>query len=69
MSDCNCLAASADNLVVRVPFLYGDDAAFFARYVANPSQFGNNVMPSFENLGEENLTAIAAFLEASKGEQ
>ncbi|HET9673756.1 MAG TPA: c-type cytochrome [Gaiellaceae bacterium] len=47
----------------------GQDAAFFARYVANPSQFGNNVMPSFENLGAENLAAIAAFLEASKGEQ
>ena len=36
-------------------------------YIANPSQFGNNVMPSFENLGEENLGKLAAFLEASKG--
>jgi cytochrome c2 len=36
-------------------------------YIANPSQFGNNVMPSFANLGEENLRKLAAFLEASKG--
>jgi menaquinol-cytochrome c reductase cytochrome b/c subunit len=47
----------------------GQDAAFFARYVSNPAAFGNNVMPSFENLGEENLAAIGAFLEASKGPQ
>jgi menaquinol-cytochrome c reductase cytochrome b/c subunit len=36
-------------------------------YIADPSQFGNNVMPSFQNLGDENLTKLAAFLEASKG--
>jgi cytochrome c2 len=47
----------------------GRDAAYFARYVANPAAFGNNVMPAFENLGEENLNAIGAFLEASKGPQ
>jgi menaquinol-cytochrome c reductase cytochrome b/c subunit len=47
----------------------GQNADFFARYVADPSQFGNNVMPAFENLGEENLGALAAFLEASKGPQ
>jgi cytochrome c553 len=47
----------------------GQDAAFFQRYVANPAQFGNNVMPPFAALGEENLAAIAAFLEASKGEK
>jgi cytochrome c553 len=39
-----------------------------AAYIANPAQFGNNVMPSFANLGEENLNAVAAFLHASGGE-
>ncbi|HSC92773.1 MAG TPA: cytochrome c [Gaiellaceae bacterium] len=38
----------------------------FQRYVANPSEFGNNVMPHYESLGEENLHAIAVFLDASK---
>ena len=38
-----------------------------AAYIANPSQFGNNVMPRFANLGNENLDALAAFLHASKG--
>ena len=47
----------------------GRDADYFARYVANPAEFGNNVMPAFENLGEENLRAIGVFLAASKGEQ
>jgi ubiquinol-cytochrome c reductase cytochrome b subunit/menaquinol-cytochrome c reductase cytochrome b/c subunit len=45
----------------------GRDADFFVRYVANPSEFGNNVMPQFEQLGEENLRKLAAFLVASKG--
>jgi mono/diheme cytochrome c family protein len=39
---------------------------YFMRYVANPSEFGNTVMPSYESLGEENLQAIAVFLDASK---
>jgi mono/diheme cytochrome c family protein len=39
---------------------------YFRRYTANPREFGNNVMPVYEALGEENLTAIAAFLDASK---
>ncbi len=47
----------------------GRDAEFFKRYVANPAAFGNNVMPSFENLGDENLTKLAAFLVESKGGQ
>jgi cytochrome c2 len=42
------------------------DKAFFQRYVADPSQFGNNVMPKFESLGEENLDKLATFLEESK---
>ena len=45
----------------------GKDAAYFQRYVADPSEFGNTVMPKFESLGEENLRAMAEFLAASKG--
>jgi len=45
----------------------GQNADFFVRYVANPSEFGNTVMPRFEQLGEENLRKLAAFLVASKG--
>ena len=47
----------------------GQNEDFFVRYVANPSEFGNNVMPPFEQLGEENLQKLAAFLVASKGSQ
>jgi menaquinol-cytochrome c reductase cytochrome b/c subunit len=47
----------------------GRDADYFVRYVANPSEFGNNVMPRFEDLGEENLRKVAAFLVASKGSE
>jgi menaquinol-cytochrome c reductase cytochrome b/c subunit len=39
----------------------------FVSYVSDPSQFGNNVMPKFNQLGEENLNALATFLVASKG--
>ena len=42
-------------------------AAGFAAYVANPSNFGNDVMPRFEGLGRANLMRLGAFLEASKG--
>ena len=42
-------------------------ADFFASYVSNPSQYGNNVMPPFAGLGEENLAKLGAFLDASKG--
>jgi menaquinol-cytochrome c reductase cytochrome b/c subunit len=45
----------------------GQNVDYFKRYVANPSAFGNNVMPAFENLGDENLTALATFLAESKG--
>ena len=44
----------------------GRDAEFFARYVADPSQFGNNVMPQFERLGQDNLNKVGAFLANSK---
>ena len=44
------------------------DAARLKAYVANPRQFGNQVMPVYgETLSDEQLDQIAAFLEASKG--
>jgi quinol---cytochrome c reductase cytochrome c subunit, bacillus type len=39
----------------------------FVAYVSDPSQFGNNVMPKFGQLGQQNLQALATFLLASKG--
>jgi cytochrome c553 len=45
----------------------GKDAAYFKRYVANPRQFGNQVMPVFQSLGDQNLQKLADFLAASKG--
>jgi hypothetical protein len=39
----------------------------FQRYVSNPAEFGNTAMPPFVGLGEENVHAIATFLDASKG--
>lgn len=43
------------------------DRATLVRYLANPAQFGNTVMGSYAYLGEENLEALAAFLDASTG--
>ena len=40
----------------------------FATYIANPAEFGNNVMPSYADLGEENLLLLGTFLSESKGE-
>jgi menaquinol-cytochrome c reductase cytochrome b/c subunit len=45
----------------------GQNPQFFKSYVANPAQFGNNVMPKFKSLGDQALSNIAAFLVASKG--
>ena len=42
-------------------------AAYFVQYLSNPAQFGNTVMGSYAYLGQENLEALGAFLEASKG--
>jgi menaquinol-cytochrome c reductase cytochrome b/c subunit len=43
---------------------------YFSRYVADPSQFGNNVMPKYgEDFSEEQLRAIGEFLNASEGVQ
>ena len=46
----------------------GQGADYFQQYVADPSQFGNTVMPQYANQGEEVLSALATFLEESKGE-
>lgn len=42
---------------------------FFKSYVSNPAQYGNNVMISYAYLGDENLTKLATFLDASRGDQ
>ena len=39
----------------------------FKSYISNPAQYGNKVMTSYAYLGEENLTNIATFLDASRG--
>jgi len=44
-----------------------NDAAYFVQYLFNPAQFGNTVMGSYAYLRQENLEALGAFLEASKG--
>ncbi len=36
-------------------------------YIADPSKFGNNVMPKFASLGTQTIHQIAVFLAASKG--
>jgi hypothetical protein len=45
------------------------NAQGFAAYVSDPSKFGNQVMPRFEDLGQRNLLALGEFLQASKGER
>jgi hypothetical protein len=45
----------------------GRGVDFFKSYVSNPAQYGNNVMISYAYLGDENLTKLATFLDASKG--
>ena len=44
-----------------------NDTQYFVQYLTNPAAFGNTVMGSYAYLGQENLQALAAFLEASKG--
>ncbi len=41
----------------------------FAAYVADPSEFGNSVMPQYAGFGEENLRKLGEFLQASQGPQ
>lgn len=43
------------------------DRAVLVQYLTNPAMFGNTVMGSYSYLGEENLEALAAFLDASTG--
>ena len=43
--------------------------AEYAKYVADPSGFGNDVMPPFKALGRKNLLLLGAFLRASKGKR
>jgi menaquinol-cytochrome c reductase cytochrome b/c subunit len=48
----------------------GQGEDYFLRYVADPREFGNNVMPVYgEDFSDETLRAIAVFLDASKGPQ
>ena len=46
-----------------------NNQAYFVEYLSNPAAFGNTVMGSYSYLGQENLQALGAFLEASKGPQ
>jgi menaquinol-cytochrome c reductase cytochrome b/c subunit len=39
--------------------------AGFSDYVADPSKFGNNVMPKFADLGADNLRKLGTFLQSS----
>ncbi len=41
----------------------------FKKYISNPAAYGNNVMISYSYLGDENLTNLATFLDASRGQQ
>jgi mono/diheme cytochrome c family protein len=45
----------------------GKTEAAFASYLADPSKYGDHVMPSFESLGRRELLLIGAFLRSSKG--
>jgi menaquinol-cytochrome c reductase cytochrome b/c subunit len=45
----------------------GRGAQGFATYVADPSKFGNAVMPKFASLGQDKLKQLGEFLNASKG--
>ncbi len=50
----------------------GKDAAYFAKYVGNPRDFGNQIMPVFGaanggSLSEQQLQQLGDFLAASKG--
>jgi menaquinol-cytochrome c reductase cytochrome b/c subunit len=40
---------------------------YLKSYIANPARYGNNQMPAFAGLGDENLEKLATFLAASKG--
>ena len=70
----NChtyLGAGSSNLGAPDLSTIGRDsrrsAKGFAEYVADPSKFGNEVMPHFADLGRPHLLELGAFLAASKG--
>jgi cytochrome c553 len=44
----------------------GHTTDFFMNYIRDPSKFGNNVMPKF-GFDDQQLSQLAAFLQASKG--
>ncbi|HEU4449982.1 MAG TPA: c-type cytochrome [Gaiellaceae bacterium] len=46
----------------------GQSPEELAAYIANPAEFGNQVMPAYADLGEENLRLLGTFLSESKGE-
>jgi len=46
----------------------GRTAEEFSAYIANPADFGNNVMPAYASQSEETLRLLGIFLEESKGE-
>ena len=39
----------------------------FVDYVSDPSKFGNNLMPAFAGIGDQNLKTLGTFLDASRG--
>jgi mono/diheme cytochrome c family protein len=45
----------------------GRTAEDLAAYIANPAEFGNNVMPAYADQGEEVLRLLGVFLSESKG--
>ena len=45
----------------------GQGPNFFSTYVADPSKYGNNVMPKFAALGQTKLHQLGVFLSESKG--
>ena len=45
----------------------GKNVDYFVRYISNPREFGNNVMPVYASFGEKTLNDLAVFLAASKG--
>ena len=45
----------------------GKNVDYFVRYISNPREFGNNIMPVYASFGEKTLNDLAVFLAASKG--
>ena len=43
------------------------DERYFARYIRDPREFGNPVMPRYDVLSDAQVDALAFFLESSRG--